>query len=956
MLSSKNLSATEAAGYHGKDDDRRFNSNDPSELQSCWFGKGAATLNLKGEVVPEVFNQLVLGVDLAGNSLHAKPINLEKHRAGTDFCFSAPKSVSIAALLQQDRRVISAHNHAVTVALTAMEDRYPQARVWNRQQQRQERILTRNITAALFPHSTSRNCDPQLHTHAFVLNTTQLEDGSWRALSNEEMTTYKKFVGQIYQNQIAYELRQMGYEIEPRKNGQFELRGYSKPLCDLFSSRRQQIESYAEQSERSKDAKLYEQATLHTRQHKREIPLDALIEGWERAIAEQKLELPPTPESDQAQSVSEIGREKAATAAVVGLEIAEHQEFEFCREAIEQPALEDSVGQQSWEQLQNAIDEMNRLVAINLSLNLYTTETAVKRKREILQTVQQGQGSGNAIASSENVAELDTEFLTQERRQGLGMAATSTDQFIAWQGVEKDEPTYALTLYRQIAESQGYTVQEFSPRSDFNQTEERSNEIWLIREAESLTAHNFYRLMQSAEVSQARVLFIGDEREPQGNLFQTLPAFGITTTNLRTGKQFTPDQHPTPVITLTHLQDNTYARNQTWEKATAVERYPRTAASDRATRRSHTEECVEQSVGERIGTAIGERIAESFAASQSEGRFPIEATRFAGIDVERTAQGIAETIARRAIERCSEDLSQNFEKIDGCLQQHRNDLDRFEDLLREFEGHIRRIETIHHRAVNHLSKREITKLPEQTKIESTPLETLSRSQQSSPEQDGLSNSILENTVIELEPSGQEWLPERNDHGWETVRQNLVTEYKIPDWLLQELNQQGWIYSNQKKQAVFVERTLDDKNYHGLTLSKEGYLDPTEPNAKYHAASSFWMATREPLERAIILDDPLEVLAVHGINTTGSKNIPTLYIAAMRVDQLPIDLLKDIPQVRVSTSCTDEVKQAMKENVPHRTMIAPNHVESWRGVWRDWSIQKQIQSKKSKAATPPDIQL
>lgn len=305
-------------------------------------------------------------------------------------------------------------------------------------------------------------------------------------------------------------------------------------------------------------------------------------------------------------------------------------------------------------------------------------------------------------------------------------------------------------------------------------------------------------------------------------------------------------------------------------------------------------------------------------------------------------------------------LSRTFEEIDGCFRQHCSDIQGLEGVVQQFERLIRWSENLHQRATSEISEPEVIETSNAATAErtSTYLSTSSvgQSQGKAEYQSEFAGVLTENAAIQLEPSRQEWLPERDDRGWETVRQNLVTEYKIPDWLLQELNQQGWIYSDQKKRAVFVERTLNDQNYHGLTLSEEGYLDPTEPTVKCHAASSFWMATHEPLEQAIVLDDPLEVLAIHGMNTTGSKNTATLYIAAMRVDQLPIDLLRDIPQVRVSTSCTDEVKQAMEKNVPHRTMIAPNHVESWRGVWKDWSNQKQIQPKESKTATPTDMQI
>ena len=127
-----------------------------------------------------------------------------------------------------------------------LEARYAQTRI-RRGPGIRERVQTGNIIAATFRHETSREQDPQLHTHCVVINATQLEDGKWQSMANEEVLNNKKLLGEIYQNELAYQLRQIGYAIEPQGNGLFECKGYDKPLLNLFSTRSQQIESYIEQ-------------------------------------------------------------------------------------------------------------------------------------------------------------------------------------------------------------------------------------------------------------------------------------------------------------------------------------------------------------------------------------------------------------------------------------------------------------------------------------------------------------------------------------------------------------------------------------------------------------------------------------------------------------------------------------------------------------------------------------
>jgi conjugative relaxase-like TrwC/TraI family protein len=148
------------------------------------------------------------------------------------------------------------------------------------------------LIAAVFPHATNREAEPQLHSHCVVMNATQLEDGRWFSFANEGAISNKKLLGQIYQNELAIALQNQGYIIEPKAPGQFELAGYSPELLKLFSTRRQQIESLVALWEtegkkifnedgrllRSRLA-LYEAAALKSRQRK---PTPMQPERWYR--------------------------------------------------------------------------------------------------------------------------------------------------------------------------------------------------------------------------------------------------------------------------------------------------------------------------------------------------------------------------------------------------------------------------------------------------------------------------------------------------------------------------------------------------------------------------------------------------------------------------------------------------------------------------------------------------
>jgi conjugative relaxase-like TrwC/TraI family protein len=97
-----------------------------------------------------------------------------------DFTISAPKSVSIMAVVGGDKRLIEAHANAVAEALKELEANAA-ARV--RRDRADADRITANLAIAVYHHDTSRELDPQLHTHAVAANLTyDGTEGRWKAL------------------------------------------------------------------------------------------------------------------------------------------------------------------------------------------------------------------------------------------------------------------------------------------------------------------------------------------------------------------------------------------------------------------------------------------------------------------------------------------------------------------------------------------------------------------------------------------------------------------------------------------------------------------------------------------------------------------------------------------------------------------------------------------------------
>ena len=156
------------------------------------------------------------------------------------------------------------------------------------------------MIAAVFRHETSRNLDPQLHSHAVLLNGTQDQQGTWRALHVDGIFAEKKLVQMVYHNELAYRLRQSGYAVEASKEGSCKIKGFDERSLEAFSSRRQQIEKYvakqvAAGAERS--GALYQQAAIATRKRKQETPHAALVVGWKSVAIAAGIELPEQPQT-----------------------------------------------------------------------------------------------------------------------------------------------------------------------------------------------------------------------------------------------------------------------------------------------------------------------------------------------------------------------------------------------------------------------------------------------------------------------------------------------------------------------------------------------------------------------------------------------------------------------------------------------------------------------------------
>ncbi len=278
----------ETDGYYAKNDAEHRKA-------SRWYGKGVEALGLHGPVKPRRFEEVLSG-RIPGTTTRLGRLRDGKHehRPGLDITFSAPKSVSLEALVhaapKASARIIRAHDEAVTSTLDFIERELLQTRGWDPASRKRPRIKGHGLVAATFRHYASRNLDPQLHTHSVIANMTRNAEGDWRSADFIKLERAKLLIGAHYRSELKRRLEALGYATEQTMVGSvpgFEIAGYDRATLKAFSTRR--AEALAWVKERNLDdrsAAVMQQAVLYTRKRKDEPSRKELSTIWKARMAE----------------------------------------------------------------------------------------------------------------------------------------------------------------------------------------------------------------------------------------------------------------------------------------------------------------------------------------------------------------------------------------------------------------------------------------------------------------------------------------------------------------------------------------------------------------------------------------------------------------------------------------------------------------------------------------------
>ena len=218
------------------------------EPDGVWFNpRGLLGLQNGGKVDSGDFHRLYNGFSPDGSQKLTRNAGSENRSAGLDMTFSADKSVSALWAVADPElraRIEDTHNDAARVALQETVLRYcSYTRI--RDREGQKKVLPADIPVAMFQHGTSRENDPQLHTHCVIFNAARTrEDGKWRAMHQYPAYSWAKAAGAVYRNALAWNLRErLGVQMEQYgPDAAFtRIEGMPEDLLVFWSKRRKTI-------------------------------------------------------------------------------------------------------------------------------------------------------------------------------------------------------------------------------------------------------------------------------------------------------------------------------------------------------------------------------------------------------------------------------------------------------------------------------------------------------------------------------------------------------------------------------------------------------------------------------------------------------------------------------------------------------------------------------------------
>lgn len=538
-----------------------------AEEQSEWGGKIAAELGLEGKVDSATFKELLAG-KVGEQQLGRRRKDGEiQHHPGWDFAVNAPKSVSIMALVAGDNRVVEAHETAVTVALSYLEEH---ALMRHRVDGEVAERTTGRLIWARFTEHASRELDPHLHTHVVVMNITDERDGAKKvSLETRAMFAEQMTAGQVYRNELAHLLRERGYDVEfdPRR-GLFEIRGVPKDLITDMSQRAEQIDAHAKEHGLTGQAER-QKSFYATRGPKQKASLEELHQRWDGRLGPHAEAVRETRADAEKNGERQIDVEAsiAARAMLFGIRQSEGKEAVNNLGRLLHTALASHVGEVRLSDVRPVVEEHQRRAKLletkertgdEIHTRGRTTRKTARVEIALSDQLALALNDARPLASVEALRDAGiARDLKPEQRTALLHIGTSDHRVVAVHGVAGSGKSTIIRALREAVGEQATLIALAPTSSAASELAQKANiesrtvasllatggaklddsYVLVVDEAGQLGNRQALRLLEISRTTGARLILLGDTRQTgaieQGKPFWLMMRLGMPKAELK---------------------------------------------------------------------------------------------------------------------------------------------------------------------------------------------------------------------------------------------------------------------------------------------------------------------------------------------------------------------------------------------------------------------------------------
>jgi hypothetical protein len=352
-----------------------------------------------------------------------------------------------------------------------------------------------------------------------IFNVTETADGKSHALQPQELYRSQRYATAIYRSELASRLKQLGYEIERGRYGEFEIQGYSKEYLEASSPRRKQIKEYLEANKvsGSEAAEIGAHRTREKKAHLSPAEMQRLNLALAAQYANDPREIVSAAQARRQHSQELPAVHQAFVAAREAVTFARDRNIE--REAVvdERSLLRDALRRATGEATlgdirKNFDSRIAKGEFIRVSepgddsrWRSFTTARMLGFEQDNIARMRSGKGLESPLVRSGTIRQSsgELEALSESQRKAVREVLESHDRITGFQGVAGSGKTTTLRVIRNAAEREGYAVEGFAPTS---RAAHRLEEADIT----ATTLQRFLRQRQAPDPSKRR-FFVLDE-------------------------------------------------------------------------------------------------------------------------------------------------------------------------------------------------------------------------------------------------------------------------------------------------------------------------------------------------------------------------------------------------------------------------------------------------------------